>query len=46
MGHAGAIVIGKKKTAESKIEAFKNAGVNVAEKPSNVASLLKKALLH
>jgi succinyl-CoA synthetase alpha subunit len=46
MGHAGAIVIGKKETAESKIEAFKNAGVNVAEKPSDVASLLKKALLH
>jgi succinyl-CoA synthetase alpha subunit len=46
MGHAGAIVIGKKGTAESKIEAFKNAGVNVAEKPSDVTSLLKKALLH
>ena len=46
MGHAGAIVIGKKGTAESKVEAFKNAGVNMAEKPSDVASLLKKALLH
>jgi succinyl-CoA synthetase alpha subunit len=45
MGHAGAIVIGKKGTAESKVEAFKNAGVNVAEKPSDVASLLEEALL-
>ena len=46
MGHAGAIVIGKMGTAESKVEAFKNAGVKVAEKPSDVASLLKKALMH
>jgi succinyl-CoA synthetase alpha subunit len=45
MGHAGAIVIGKKGTAESKVEAFKKAGVKVAEKPSDVASLLKEALL-
>jgi succinyl-CoA synthetase alpha subunit len=45
MGHAGAIVIGKRGTAESKVEAFKNAGVNVAEKPSDVTSLLKEALL-
>jgi succinyl-CoA synthetase alpha subunit len=46
MGHAGAIVVGKKGTAESKIEFYKNAGIYVAEKPSDVASLLKKALLH
>ena len=45
MGHAGAIVIGKRGTAESKVEAFKNAGVNVAEKSSDVTSLLKEALL-
>jgi succinyl-CoA synthetase alpha subunit len=45
MGHAGAIVIGKRGTAKSKVEAFKNAGVNVAEKPGDAASLLKKALL-
>jgi len=42
MGHAGAIVIGKAGTAESKIEKFKNAGVKVAEKPSDVAELLIK----
>jgi succinyl-CoA synthetase alpha subunit len=35
-----------KGTAESKVKAFKNAGVNVAEKPSDIASLLKEALLH
>jgi succinyl-CoA synthetase alpha subunit len=45
MGHAGAIVMGKAGTAESKIERFKNANVKVAEKPSDVAELLSK-LLH
>jgi succinyl-CoA synthetase alpha subunit len=45
MGHAGAIVLGKRGTVESKVGAFKNAGVNVAEKPSDVTSLLKEALL-
>jgi succinyl-CoA synthetase alpha subunit len=40
MGHAGAIITGKAGTAESKIEAFKKAGVKVAEKPSDVAKLL------
>ncbi|MEM3898245.1 MAG: succinate--CoA ligase subunit alpha [Candidatus Bathyarchaeia archaeon] len=44
MGHAGAIVMGKTGTAESKIEAFKKAGVEVAEKPSDVVSLLEKLL--
>jgi succinyl-CoA synthetase alpha subunit len=42
MGHAGAIVMGKAGTAESKIEKFKNAGVKVAEKPSDVPELLTK----
>jgi succinyl-CoA synthetase alpha subunit len=40
MGHAGAIVMGKAGTAESKIEAFKKANVKVAEKPRDVAELL------
>jgi succinyl-CoA synthetase alpha subunit len=44
MGHAGAIITGKAGTAESKIEAFKNAGVKTADKPSEVAELLKKQL--
>jgi len=41
MGHAGAIVMGKAGTAESKIEALRKASVKVAEKPSDVAKLLK-----
>jgi succinyl-CoA synthetase alpha subunit len=41
MGHAGAIIMGNAGTAESKIEAFNAAGVPVADKPSDVAVLLK-----
>jgi succinyl-CoA synthetase alpha subunit len=44
MGHAGAIVMGKSGTAETKIAAFKVAGVQVADKPSDVAKLLLSAL--
>jgi succinyl-CoA synthetase alpha subunit len=44
MGHAGAIVMGKAGTAENKIEALRNAGVRVAEKPSDVAELLNKLI--
>ncbi|MFP3985494.1 MAG: succinate--CoA ligase subunit alpha [Candidatus Bathyarchaeia archaeon] len=42
MGHAGAIVMGKAGTAESKIEAFKISRVKVAEKPSDIAKLLAR----
>jgi succinyl-CoA synthetase alpha subunit len=42
MGHAGAIVMGKAGTAENKIEVFKKAGVEVAEKPSDIAQLLTR----
>jgi len=45
MGHAGAIIMGKQGTAQSKIEALTNAGVKVAETPSDVTELLIKALL-
>ncbi len=45
MGHAGAIIMGKQGTAQSKIEALINAGVKVAEKPSDVTALLVKELL-
>jgi succinyl-CoA synthetase alpha subunit len=41
MGHAGAIVMGNVGTAKSKIDAFATAGVEVAEKPSDIAKLLK-----
>jgi succinyl-CoA synthetase alpha subunit len=44
MGHAGAIIMGKAGTAESKIEAFRKAGVEVAEKPSDVAILLENLI--
>ena len=44
MGHAGAIVMGKAGTAESKIEAFREANVKVAEKPSDIAKLLASHL--
>ena len=44
MGHAGAIVMGNAGTAESKIKAYADAGVPVAEKPSDIAKLLKGLL--
>ncbi len=44
MGHAGAIINGKSGTAASKIEAFTKAGVQLAEKPSDVARLLTEKL--
>ncbi len=44
MGHAGAIVMGRTGTARSKMEAFDSAGVQVAEKPSEVATILTEHL--
>ena len=46
MGHAGAIIMGKAGTAQSKIEAFRKAGVAVAEKPGEVAKLVMEKLKH
>ena len=46
MGHAGAIIMGRAGTAQSKIEAFRKAGVDVAEKPSEVTKILLKKLKH
>jgi len=43
MGHAGAIIIGKSGTAETKIEALRDAGVRVALKPGEIAKLLKRS---
>lgn len=44
MGHAGAIIMGKAGTAKSKIEAFQAVGVDVAERPRDVARLLTERL--
>ncbi len=44
MGHAGAIVSGGKGTAEAKINAFREAGILVAETPSAMAETLLRAL--
>jgi succinyl-CoA synthetase alpha subunit len=44
MGHAGAIISGSSGTAGAKIAAFNEAGIPVAEKPSDIARLLKEAL--
>jgi succinyl-CoA synthetase alpha subunit len=44
MGHAGAIIMGHAGTAESKINAFMEAEVKVAEKPSDITDLLLSEL--
>jgi succinyl-CoA synthetase alpha subunit len=44
MGHAGAIISGGKGTAEEKITALGAAGIPVAEIPSQIPGLVKKAL--
>lgn len=43
MGHAGAIIQAGKGTAESKVRAFADAGVAVADYPADVAKLLAAA---
>jgi len=44
MGHAGAIIMGRSGTAESKIKAFESAGVDIAEMPNDVARILRERL--
>lgn len=44
MGHAGAIVSGGKGTAAAKIQAFREAGIGVAETPSVMAETLLKLM--
>jgi len=44
MGHAGAIITRGRGTAESKIQALKEAGVKIAKTPWELPSLLKKSL--
>jgi len=44
MGHAGAIIAGGKGTAAAKMDALRDAGVAVVEKPSDIASTLIEVL--
>jgi succinyl-CoA synthetase alpha subunit len=44
MGHAGAIISGSSGTAEAKVKAFNAAGIPVADMPSDIPGLMKKAL--
>jgi len=46
MGHAGAIISGGKGTAEAKLAALKDAGVTLAETPSDLGSTMAKVLGH
>jgi succinyl-CoA synthetase alpha subunit len=44
MGHAGAIISGGKGTAKEKIAALQEAGIPVAERPDQVAGMVKERL--
>ncbi|MEZ4454113.1 MAG: succinate--CoA ligase subunit alpha [Nannocystaceae bacterium] len=44
MGHAGAIISGGKGTAEAKLEAMRDAGIRIAETPSDLGSTMAAAL--
>lgn len=44
MGHAGAIIAGGVGTAQGKIEALKEAGMEIAESPADIAEALIRAL--
>ena len=44
MGHAGAIISGGKGTADAKLEALEDAGVHIADTPSDIGSTMAKAL--
>ena len=44
MGHAGAIVSGGKGTAVAKMDALKDAGVNVVSNPTKIGNAIKKVI--
>ena len=44
MGHAGAIISGGRGTAEAKLEAFREAGVRVADRPDEVPHIISELL--
>ena len=45
MGHAGAIISGSSGTAAEKIQAFKDAGIGVADRPMDFVGLVKARLI-
>ena len=44
MGHAGAIVTGGKGTAAGKVEALKDAGIQVVNSPTEIGQRMKECL--
>jgi succinyl-CoA synthetase alpha subunit len=44
MGHAGAIISGSEGTAKEKIEAFRENGIAVADRPADIVDLVQRAL--
>jgi len=44
MGHAGAIISGSAGTAEEKMQAFRDNGIGVAQRPLDVVGLIREAL--
>ncbi|MGH7550201.1 MAG: succinate--CoA ligase subunit alpha [Gemmatimonadota bacterium] len=44
MGHAGAIISGSEGTAAEKMEAFREHGIGVAERPADIVGLVREAL--
>jgi succinyl-CoA synthetase alpha subunit len=44
MGHAGAIISGSAGTAEEKLQAFRDNGIGVAQRPLDVVGLIQEAL--
>jgi succinyl-CoA synthetase alpha subunit len=44
MGHAGAIISGGKGTAEAKLTALRDAGIEIAESPADMGTALARAL--
>jgi succinyl-CoA synthetase alpha subunit len=44
MGHAGAIISGGKGTAEAKLAALRDAGIEVAESPADMGNAMVRAI--
>ena len=44
MGHAGAIISGGKGTAEAKLEALRDAGIEIAESPADMGAAMARAI--